>query len=157
MKIKTAIEPVPGMGGYSIRFAFEDFTEEEIYLFGKYGFIFIDVPDGIRVVNRGIFRVLEEDRISLEMFPEFQFLFYASDKDQLKAFEEDVLIQVQMKTKEFLTGLSDFAAEKVYEVTATGDIRKITEGAKKALDPTSPEFREVIQKNREAFEKLSKL
>ena len=160
MKIKTITDIIPSEDKYAVRFLFEEFTDEEKFLFNKIGFISVDipVPGEVEVID---LRSGKHDwyqygaKIQLDVFHECKFLF--SNKDDLNNFVKDVLKNIQTKTKQYVEDVKEELGENTYEVTLHGAIQKIVEGAKKVLDKNSKEYKEIIEKNREAFEKLSKL
>ncbi|HEY4612301.1 MAG TPA: hypothetical protein VII11_04910 [Bacteroidota bacterium] len=158
MRIRTKKEVNPNDNyPYSLRFSFDKFTEEEKYLFNKYGFLSIDTPHVlVEVGKERDFQSFRQKKI--DQIAAVRFLF--GNKQALISFEKKILSEIQKQLKRYNTYLKDlskFAGEETYEVTAAGEIRKINEGAKKALDKNSKEYKETIEKNREAFEKLSKL
>ena len=157
MKIKSIVRPVSAESSYSLRFKFDEFTDDEIFLFSKYGFISVDIPWDILAIHDERVTQIKKGTLTLDELMDLEFLFQIQHKARLKEFEQMVLLQVQNKVKEYLQSLQEFAGEIAYKVTATGEIRKINEGAKRALDRNSKEYKEIIEKNREAFEKLSKL
>ncbi len=158
MTIKVAIDIIPSEDRYGLRFLFEDFTEEERFFFNKYGFISVLLPIDVEAVDMesGIQGWLGEPRkMGLDVLHDYKFLF--GDKQTLNDFKEDILKSVQSSLEKYLSELREHVGEELYHSTATGEIKKINEGAKKALDRNSKEYKEIIEKNREAFEKLSKL
>ena len=157
MNIRTIIDPIPSQDEYGISFRFEDFTDEEKFLMSKYGMIAVDIPNvsAVWFDNGRIQGGTTSGKISLDRLVDYKFLFRTMQS--LNAFKLHILEQIQKKLKDYLTAVSDSAGEELYEVSATGEIKKINEGARKALNKNSKEYKEIIEKNREAFEKLSKL
>jgi hypothetical protein len=139
---------------YEIRFQLEGFTDEEIYLIKRYGPFTINLPRARwRRPDSG------ENNLpvntDLESLPFFTFFFDSSSA--AKGYAEAGVKVIKDKLDSFVASAIDFVGETVFEIKVGEEVRRISEGARKALDKDSQEYKEIIEKNREAFEKLSKL
>jgi len=153
MRIRIVRDLIPSEDLYSLRFVFEEFTNDEKFLFNKYGFITVDLPPVLFEDLTG--RRWMQGNHPINILPPRRFFF--QNKQSLETFAKNIVSEVQTKLKKYIEELDNFPEESVVEISSTGEIIKINEGAKKVLDRDSPEYREVIELNREAFEKLSKL
>jgi hypothetical protein len=140
---------------YVVRFALENFTDDEIYFLAKFGPVTIEIPE-VTYSTAGTAETTQGDLATyLENLPRFE--FFAADSNEADILIRDVLEIIKLRVDQLMSMEVDYIGDEVYEVKAGEAIRRINEGAKKALDKKSEEYREVIEKNREAFEKLSKL
>jgi hypothetical protein len=139
---------------YEIRFLLEGFTDEEIYLIKRYGPFTISLP-AARWTKPGSGENNRPINTDLEMLPAYTFAFYSPD--EAKSYAETGVKLIKDKLDKFVVEALDFVGETVFEVKVGEEIKRISEGARKALDRDSQEYKEIIEKNREAFEKLSKL
>lgn len=141
-------------GSFHIRFLLEEFSEEEIFLLARYGPMLVRLPvanfDG---PNSG--RGYGNLELKLEEIPTTRFWF--SDGLQAQSFGDEVVNRIKTNLEKFVGLATEFVGETVFEIKAGEEIKRISEGARKVLDRNSLEYKEVIEKNREAFEKLSKL
>jgi hypothetical protein len=99
-----------------------------------------------------------------------------SDKDGLINFGELENIELMFALKEDADKYKEFilnqfsneilrikkldvteAKEEIYEIKSDEGIQKIYEGAKKLLDKDSVEYRQIVERNREAWKKLADL
>jgi len=141
-------------GMYEIRFLMEGFTDEEIYLLKRYGPFTIDLPRA-RWKRLGSGENNQPINTNLESLPSFTFVFDSSN--EAKSYAEAGVKLIKDKLDSFVASAIDFVGETVSEIKVGEEIKRISEGARKALDKDSQEYKEIIEKNREAFEKLSKL
>jgi len=139
---------------YYIRFLPEEFTDEEIYLLSKHGPLYFSLPQAYFQMkggspSNGTLRITHID------LPTTDFWFTTSD--QAKEFCKIVLGILRKSLEDFVSSAIEFVGDEVFEVRVGEEVRRINEGARKALQKDSEEYREVIERNRDAFEKLSKL
>ena len=141
-------------GTYEIKFLLEEFTEEEIYLISRYGPLMIALPKALmKMPEGGQYRQpLETD---LKRLPSITFFFRSAE--EAKTYGEVAVALIKEHLDLFVASAIDYVGETVFEIRVGEEIRRISEGARKALDKDSQEYKEVIENNREAFEKLSKL
>lgn len=152
MKVRTIRDMKAG--AFLVRFSLEDFTNEEVFYMSKYGTLTMRLPYAIFQHPRhgsGADRLT----ISLQELPDTTFSF--SDSGAASGFVEEVIKIIKEHLDLLIAKANEFVGETVFEVKAGEEIRRISEGARRALDRNSEEYKEVIEKNREAFEKLSKL
>jgi len=152
MKIRARRE-IQG-GKFCISFLLEEFTNDEIYSLSKLGPMILDLPWS-EYDHPAKGRRTGPLTLTLEDLPLTRFWFdseNAADKfiDQVGS---DIKRSLDSLVSASLEGLED----TVLQIKANEEIRRINEGARKALDRNSKEYKEVIEQNREAFEKLSKL
>jgi hypothetical protein len=129
-------------GEYEVRFLLEDFTDDEIFILSRYGFPRVGLPNA-------------SYSIDLDKFARETFKF--RDPLEAKSFIDQALKLVKEQLDFYVKSVDDYLGETVFEVKAGEEIKRISEGARRAVDKNSKEYKEVIEKNREAFEKLSKL
>jgi len=139
MKIKAVRDMHDGK--YEVRFLLEDFTNDEIFALSRYGFPEVSLPGPVK--------------IDLDKFPSRTFRF--DNSPTAKSFIEQIVKLIKEQLDSYFRNVDDYPRETEFEVKAGQEIKRISEGARKALDKNSNEYKEVIEKNREAFEKLSKL
>lgn len=142
-------------GRFHVRFFLDAFAEEEVYILARYGPISVALPraeflHGTRT-DPGYGYVLVE----LQELPQFDFHF--PDPEPANDFAEKVVGLVKEKLDSFVAKTNAFVGNPIFEVRVGQEIKRINEGARKALDKESEEYKEVVEKNREAFEKLSHL
>lgn len=142
-------------GKFIVRLAATDFSDDEIFMIVRYGPLAFQLPtahfsrlsDGLSTYGSLELPVAE--------LGDYDFSF--PSKESAQAFIDAVTKAVQRELEKLATAVSDFVGKDVFEIRAGEEVKRINEGAKKALDRSSTEYKEVIEKNREAFEKLSKL
>jgi uncharacterized protein YlzI (FlbEa/FlbD family) len=78
-------------------------------------------------------------------------------KVNAETYEKYILDQFNSEIKRIST-LNLFSGnEIIYEIDAKEGIRKIYEGAEKVLNKNSIEYKEIVDRNREAWKKLADL
>jgi hypothetical protein len=97
--------------------------------------------------KNGILNFDELGNIEL-MFPEI------SDADKFKAY---ILDQFKTEIDRIKKISNTINKVDVYEIKAEEGIKKIYEGAEKVLDKNSIEYKEIVERNREAWKKLADL
>ncbi|MBI1804033.1 MAG: hypothetical protein HY033_07935 [Ignavibacteriae bacterium] len=139
----TTVQKEEKEGKYIVRFSLEGLTENESSIFKtvpsfsitiptkKY---YVEVEDELQQAFGDLPTHFEEDlEIELKKLNQYRFLFRSPNERE------------------------SFIKEVLYAIKANEEVLKIAGGARKALDKNSREYKEIIEKNREAFEKLSKL
>jgi hypothetical protein len=143
-------------GKFIVRFQLENFTDEEVYYLSKFGPLNVRVDDA---KFRGDW-IFGERQTSFEKFlltdlPKYEFFFDRAE--DAHRFVERSLQYISSDLDTFIRSVSEFLGESEYELRFGEEVKKINERARKAIDKNSPEYKEIINRNREAFEKLSKL
>ena len=138
---------------FFLRFSLINFSDDDIYYISRYG------PFRIQFGNV-TFRSKNQQEVNgnwnqtLDLLSSFEFVFENSAR--AKEFERTALNEIKRQFESFIAGVNEYVGESLVEIRAGEEIKIINEGARKALDRNSKEYEEVIAKNREAFEKLSK-
>jgi len=142
-------------GKYTVRFLLENFSDDQIFYLAKYGSPQIKLP--LAIYKHSIWPTPEKGflNVSLNDLPTYEFLF--ENPSSANSFIDVVIKKIKEEIDLFIARTNDFIGEIAYEVKTGQEIKKIGEGSRKAIDKNSKEYHEIIEKNREAFEKLSKL
>ncbi|MBI3189612.1 MAG: hypothetical protein HYZ33_03085 [Ignavibacteriales bacterium] len=141
-------------GKFFVKIEFSDFTDEEVFYITR----FAPFKVHINLLRYGV--KIKDTDVSSKSFlleelsnTEFEFV----NIENAKQFVEIIPEMISNALNTFISSLDNFIGETTYEIKIGEKVKKISEGARKALDKNSPEYNEIINKNREAFEKLSKL
>lgn len=99
---------------------------------------------------------LKSDKNNLINFNDFENieLSFSAKEDAIK-YKEFILEQFTNEIKRISNIDNIVEKEEEYEIKADEGIKKIYEGAQKLLDKNSPEYKQIIEKNREAWKKLA--
>lgn len=139
----TKVQKEEKDGEYIVRFYLEGLTEQESSFLQTAPIFSITIPT---------------KRHDVEVEDELQRTF----GDMPTHFEEDLEIELRrLNQYRFLFRSSadreSFIRDVQNVIKANEEILRIAIGSRKVLDRNSKEYKEIIEKNREAFEKLSKL
>ena len=141
-------------GKICISFLLEEFTDDEIFILSKHGPMILNLPRS-EYEHPAKGRRMGPLTLSLGDLPVTKFWF--DTENAANEFAEHVARDIKRSLDSFVSAPVESAEDTVFEIRANEEIRRINEGARKALDKNSEEYKEIIEKNREAFEKLSKL
>jgi len=141
-------------GKFWVRFLFEEFADDEVFLLSRYGPLMLSIPpvgfqSNIIGTGQGPVRIKLEDLASVS--------FWFANNENAKKFSDEVISMIRNEFESFVATTVDFVGSTLFEVRVGEEIKRINDGAKKALDRNSEEYKEIIRRNKEAFEKLSKL
>jgi hypothetical protein len=155
MKIKFHIKEDNLFDNWRVTFNIEEISDEEIISIVQYDPIAIDLnPGAIGVIGSFI-----EGKMDVNLQGKDDYLFILKEKGNGEINFVDLYqirlgfknIDDAMKYKEFI----ERQFEK--EIHQINGIKKIYEGAEKVLDKNSKEYKEIIEKNKEAWKKLADL
>jgi hypothetical protein len=141
-------------GIFFVRFLLENFTDDEIFYLARYGPFKLTLPPAAyqRGDRKYSERLLATD---INELPSYEFYFGSSEPAE--QFVSRAVEIVKTEFDSFIVKTEAFVGEEVFEVRAGEEIKKINEGAKKVLDKNSAEHKEIVERNREAWKKLSEL
>ncbi len=141
-------------GTFFVKFLLENFADDEVFYLARYGPFKLQLPmAGYLRQNKGY----SETRLVTDINDLPSYEFYFDSLERAEQFSSQVLKIIKTEFDSFIAKTEAFVGEEVFELRAGEEVKKINEGAKRALDKGSREYKEIIEKNREAFEKLSKL
>jgi len=140
---------------YLVRFAVDEFHDDEIYHLVRFGPFTFNTPVASFMRLTDSWMGSGSIEIKLEELPDWQFKF--NKPDDANRFIEQCTALLNQELASFISNADEFVGEELFELRAGAEVKRINEGARRALDRDSEEYREIIEKNREAFAKLSKL
>lgn len=155
---------------YIIKFKIVEIKDEEILKISQLTPIAINInPNGCNIANfsfyprnfltdfNGIFNLKsnEEGLLNFDELKDIEISF-KSEKDADK-YKEFVLNQFTNEINRINSLDSTVIKEEIYEINSEEGIKQIYEGAKKVLDESSEDYKEIVEKNKEAWKKLADL
>ncbi|MFI5144212.1 MAG: hypothetical protein ACHQJ4_01330 [Ignavibacteria bacterium] len=154
---------------FSVKFKIFDIDDEEIVKLVKFSSMVIDLnPSHCGIISyqwrpitismkNWIFN-LHPDNNGLLNFSELidvEIDFVTQQEREL--YLNFVLKQFESEIQRLKSVSMNVSKEEIYEINVQEGIKKIYEGVEKTLDRNSQEYREIVEKNREAWKKLADL
>ncbi|RPI16462.1 MAG: hypothetical protein EHM58_11865 [Ignavibacteriae bacterium] len=102
--------------------------------------------------------ILKSDKNGLLNFGELENIeLLFESKEDAEKYQKFILDQFENEIQRIGRLNNVLGKEKIYEINAEEGLKKIYEGAEKLLDKNSVEYKEIIEKNREAWKRLADL
>jgi hypothetical protein len=175
MKIKVIKERnkyIQDSQGYifSVKFKIADITEDEILRITELSPVHIPLhPANCKItetkflgdskfVSSNYLLTLKTDEEGFINFEDLELIEFSfkreSDRD---IYCQYIIKQFDNEIRRINEINSSVVKEETYEINSEEGIKKIYEGAKKVLDENSEEYKEIVEKNKEAWKKLANL
>jgi len=152
---------------YTVKFRIESIEEDEILRIAmlspievnmdpkKLGFTIVGAtfPIGGSLLLK--LRNIGEGTINWDDLNKYEFTF--ADNEQAEKFAQVILEQFNNEIQRIKKLDTIVAREETYETKSDEGIKKIYAGAKKLLDENSEEYKEIVEKNLDAWKKLAEL
>jgi hypothetical protein len=171
IKVLTRRKTYPKDGGafpFGIKFEITELDDEEILRISQVSEINVNMnPTSCLILSYSfkpiklgkemnwIFK-LQSDKDGLLNLMELENIELSfSNENEAKSYSKFILDQFTSEIKRINSIPNLLEKEEVYEIKANEGIKKIYEGAQKLLDKNSVEYKQIIEKNREAWKKLA--
>jgi hypothetical protein len=141
-------------GTFYVKLLLENFTDDEIFYLARFGPFKLSFPAALYQKGN---KKYPREPIVTDINELANFEFYFAQLENAQQFVEQALKVIKTEFDAFIDKTEAFVGEEVFEVKAGEEIKKINDGAKKVLDKNSAEYKEIVEKNREAWKKLSEL
>lgn len=152
---------------YSIRFGIESIEDEEILRIAKLSPISIKInpwdmgilfESGYPLVQLGsvlTLRNIGNNKINLDDLYNIEY-FFKTEK-QADDYANGIIEQFNSEMERIMKLDKSLIKEEIYEIKSGEELKKIYEGATKVLDKNTEEYKQIVEKNREAWKKLADL